>query len=147
MAATTADLVNQFIELDRRKKQADDDLEAIKEEMAQLEPQIMERFENAGMQSMKSKSGVVLYIRRQLFAGAAEGATVLLTESLKSAGLGDLVKEAVNAQRLSSWVTEFEAEHFNGTKVRPDDLVQAMPPELRDSLKVIEKYSLRTKKG
>ena len=29
MAATTADLVNQFIELDKKKKQADDDLEAI----------------------------------------------------------------------------------------------------------------------
>ena len=147
MAATTADLVNQFIELDAKKKQADDDLEAIKEQMAELEPQIMERFENAGMQSMKSKQGVVLYIRRQLFAGAVEGATVLLTESLKSAGLGDLVKEAVNSQRLSSWVTEFEAEHFNGSKVRPEELIEAMPAELKESLKVTEKFSLRTKKG
>lgn len=147
MAATTADLVNEFIELDELRKTKEREAEKIKERMTELESQIMDRFENAGMQSMKSKSGVVLYIRRQLFAGAAEGATVLLTESLKLAGLGDLVKEAVNSQRLSSWVTEFEAEHFNGAKVRPDDLVQAMPAELRESLKVTEKYSLRTKKG
>lgn len=40
MAATTADLVNRFIELDAQKKKADDDLEAIKLQLAELEPQI-----------------------------------------------------------------------------------------------------------
>ena len=78
MAATTADLVNEYIELDDRRKGKEGEVDKLKERMAELEPQIMERFENAGMQSMKSKQGTVIYIRRDLWAGAKEGAEVLL---------------------------------------------------------------------
>lgn len=147
MAATTADLVNRFIELDAQKKKADDDLEAIKLQLAELEPQIMERFENAGIQSMKAKSGQTVYVRRDLRAGAVEGAGVMLMESLKSAGLGDLVKEAINHQRLSSWVREFEEQTFGGAKVKPDELLAKMPDGLQTTLKVTEQFSLRCKKG
>lgn len=147
MAATTADLVNQFIELDEKKKKADEDLEAIKSQMAEIEPQIMERFENAGMQSMKSKGGQVVYIRRDLRAGAVDGSSMLLMESLKSEGLGDLVKEAINHQRLSSWVREFEEQTFGGAKVKPEELVAKLPSGLQSTLKITEQFSLRCKKG
>lgn len=147
MAATTADLVNQFIELDEKKKKTDEDLEAIKSQMAKLETQIMERFENAGMQSMKSKDGQVVYIRRDLRAGAVDGASVLLMEALKSAGAGDLVKEAINHQRLSSWVREIEEEKFAGAKVKPEELLATFPASLQSTLKITEQFSLRCKKG
>jgi len=147
MAATTADLVNQFIELDEKRKKMEGDVDKLKEELQKLEPQIMERFENAGMQSMKSKSGVVVYIRRDLWAGAAEGADALLLEALKTVGLGDMVKEKVNTQTLSAYIREAEREHFAGAASEIPKLISVLPEPLRGAVAITEKFSLRTRKG
>lgn len=147
MAATTADLVNQFIELDEKRKKLEGDVDAIKEELKIIEPQIMERFENAGMQSMKSKSGVVIYVRRDLWAGAAEGADALLPEVLKTVGLGDMVKERVNTQTLSAYIREAEREHFGGVATEIPKLITVLPEPLQGAVAITEKFSLRTRKG
>lgn len=147
MAATTADLVNEFIELDEQRKKKEADVESIKDRLKELEPQIMERFENAGMQSMKSKQGTTLYIRRELWAGAAEGAEVLLLERLKAIGLGDMVKEKVNTMTLSAYVREVEKETFNGQTVKPDEILKALPEPLQAAVSLNEKFSLRTRKS
>jgi DNA-binding ferritin-like protein len=146
MAATTADLVNEFIELDEQRKGKEGEVDKIKERMAELEPVILERFENAGMQSMKSKMGATIYIRRELWSGAAEGSEVLLLEVLKSIGMGDLVKEKVNTQTLSAYVREVEKETFNGAAVDPNELIKALPEQLQPVLKVTQKFSLRTRR-
>jgi len=147
MAATTADLVNRFIELDEQRKAKEGEIDAIKEELAALEPQIMERFENAGMQSMKSKQGTTLYIRRELWAGAAEGSENVLLHTLKVIGLGDMVKEKVNTQTLSAYVREQEKEHFNGSVRKPDEIISILPAPLQAAVALTEKFSLRTRKG
>ena len=146
MAATTADLVNEFIELDEQRKGKEGEVENIKERMAELEPEIMKRFENAGMQSMKSKMGQTIYIRRELWASAAEGAEVLLLETLKAIGLGDMVKEKINTQTLSAYVREVEKDSFNGQAVDPVELIKVLPDQLQPALKVTQKFSLRTRK-
>jgi predicted nuclease with TOPRIM domain len=146
MAATTADLVNEFIELDEQRKGKEGEVEKIKERMAELEPEIMKRFENAGMQSMKSKMGRTIYIRRELWASAAEGAEVLLLETLKAIGLGDMVKEKINTQTLSAYVREVEKDSFNGQAVDPVELIKVLPDQLQPALKVTQKFSLRTRK-
>jgi len=147
MAATTADLVNRFIELDEQRKAKEGEVDAIKEELRLLEPLLMERFENAGMQSMKSAKGTTLYIRREIWAGAAEGAEELLLSSLKAVGLGDMVKEKVNTQTLSAYVREVEKERFAGAAVSPFEIVQALPEPLRKVVAINEKHSLRTRKS
>jgi len=147
MAATTADLVNRFIELDEQRKAKEGEVDAIKEELRLLERLLMERFENAGMQSMKSAKGTTLYIRRELWAGAAEGAGELLLSSLKAVGLGDMVEEKVNTQTLSAYVREVEKERFAGAAVSPHEIVQALPEPLRKVVVVNEKHSLRTRKS
>lgn len=146
MAATTADLVNEFIELDEQRKGKEGEVDKIKERIAALEPQILERFENAGMQSMKSKMGQTIYIRRELWSGAVEGAEVLLLEVLKSIGLGDMVKEKVNTQTLSAYVREVEKNVFNGSAVDPTELIKVLPETLQPVLKVTQKFSLRTRR-
>lgn len=146
MAATTADLVNRFIDLDEQRKRKEGEVDTIKEELALLEPLIMERFENAGMQSMKSAQGATIYIRRELWASAADGAELLLLESLKAIGLGDMVKEKVNTQTLSAFVREQEKEHFPGV-TRPEDIMKVLPQQLQYALKLTEKFSLRTRKS
>ena len=146
MAATTADLVNEFIDLDKERKGKEGDVEKIKKRMAELEPEIIKRFENAGMQSMKTKTGETCYIRRELWASAAEGAGELLLEVLKAIGLGDMVKEKVNTQTLSAYVREAEKDLFNGLAVDPKELVAALPATLQPALKVSQVFSLRTRK-
>ena len=148
MAATTADLVNEFIELDEQRKGKDSEIDKIKERMAELEPQIMERFENAGMQSMKSTQGTVIYVRRDLWSGAKEGADVLLLEALKSVGLGDMVKEKVNTQTLSAYVREQEKEQFGqNVSAKPEEIIGVLPEPLRNAIAITERFSLRTRKG
>lgn len=148
MAATTADLVNRFIELEEMRKSREGEIDEIKKEVAELEPQIMERFENAGMQSMKSKQGTVIYVRRDLWAGAKEGADVLLLEALKSVGLGDMVKEKVNTQTLSAYIREQEKEQFGANvAAKPEEIIGVLPEGLREAVNITEKFSLRTRKG
>lgn len=148
MAATTADLVNEFIELDEQRKGKEGEIDKIKERMTELEPLIMERFENAGMQSMKSTQGTVIYVRRDLWAGAKEGAEVLLLEALKAVGLGDMVKEKVNTQTLSAYVREQEKEQFGANvSAKPEQIIEVLPEGLRNAVNITEKFSLRTRKG
>lgn len=146
MAATTADLVNEFIELDEQRKGKEGEVEKIKERMAELEPEIMKRFENAGMQSMKSKQGSTIYIRREIWASAAEGAEVLLLEVLKTIGLGDMVKEKCNTSTLSAYVREIEKDSFNGTAARPEELIKVLPAPLQAAISLAERFSLRTRR-
>lgn len=148
MAATTADLVNEFIELDEQRKGKEGEIDKIKERMTELEPQIMERFENAGIQSMKSKQGTVIYIRRDLWSGAKDGADVLLLEALKSVGLGDMVKEKVNTSTLSAYVREQEKEQFGANvTASPEEIIGVLPEALRGAIAITERFSLRTKRG
>lgn len=148
MAATTADLVNEFIELDEQRKGKEGEIDKIKERMTELEPLIMERFENAGMQSMKSKQGTVIYIRRDLWAGAKDGAEVLLLESLKAVGLGDMVKEKCNTSTLSAYIREQEKDQFgSNVTASPAEIIGVLPEGLRDAINITERFSLRTRKG
>lgn len=146
MAATTADLVNRFIELSELRKTKEGEVDEIKDELALLEPQILERFENAGMQSMKSTQGQVVYVRRELWAGAQEGCDELLADALKRNGLGDLVRERINTQTLSSYVREVEKAQFNGSVRRPDEILPLLPDGLQQTIKLSEKFSVRARK-
>jgi len=146
MAATTADLVNRFIELDEQRKAKEGEVDAIKEELKLLEPLLMERFENAGMQSMKSRSGVTVYISRKLWASPKEGNHAGLVAALQSIGLNDMVKTQCNTQTLSAYIREREQELFGG-KSSPDELTQKLPEEIRPFIAITEKFDLKARKS
>ena len=146
MAATTKTLVNQFVKWSRVKKKHDAEVEKAKEELAKLETEILARWEEAGIQSQKLKGGGTVHIRREVWAGKVPddpNAEVLLLEGLKSAGLGDLVKEKVNTQTLSSWVREKQKEMFGDKEVAPEELLAALPPALHTSMRITETFKLR----
>ena len=146
MAATTKTLVNKFVKWSRVKKKHDAKLEKAKEELEKLEKEILARWEEAGIQSQKLKGGVTVHIRREVWAGKIQddpNAEVLLLEGLKSAGLGDLVKEKVNTQTLSSWVREKQKELFGEKEVAPEELLKALPEALQSTMRITETYKLR----
>lgn len=146
MAATTKTLVNQFVKWSRVKKKHDAELEKANEELRNLEAEILKRFEEAGLQSMKLTDGATVHIRREVWAGQVQdvdNAEFMLLEGLKSAGLGDLVKEKVNTQTLSSWVREKQKEIFGDKKVAPEELLAALPEPLHQTMRITETYKLR----
>ena len=146
MAETTKALVSQFVKLTRAKKKHEGDLAKISEELDKLDPKIRKRFEEAGIQSMKLKGGPNVHVHRVLWAGMLKdvpNAEILMLEGLKSAGLGDMVKEKVNTQTLSAWVREQEKEHFGTKIVSPEELIKVLPEPLQLTLKVTETFKLR----
>lgn len=146
MAVTTADLVNEFIALDAKRKALEGDVDKLKEQLAVLEPQIMQRFENAGMQSMKSTSGVTLYINRQLWASPRNGDHATLVAALREIGLTDMIKTQCNTQTLSAYIREQEKDLFTG-KASPDELIAKLPPVLQSCVEISEKFGLRAKRS
>lgn len=146
MAATTADLVNSFLDLDQRIRAKEGELDKLKEARADLEAILLDRFEHAGMQSMKAIDGTVVYVRRDLWASAETGQEARLHDRLKQMGLGDMVREKVNTQTLSAYIRECEAAGL-GRQGTVDEILQLLPPDLRGTVRLSERFSLRTKKG
>lgn len=146
MAATTKTLVNQFVKWTRVKKKHDAELDKAKEELGKLETEILKRFEEAGISSMKLKTGGTVHIRREVWAGMLKdvpNAEMLLLEGLKSAGCGDLVKEKVNTQTLSSWVREQAKEQFGDVEKSPEEILAILPEQLQSAMRITEAFKLR----
>lgn len=135
----------EFQALTERKAAIDAELKGIKARLADLEPRLLEFMTEMGMQSIKA-GGRTFYIHRQLWAGKlADADPHQFAEIMRALGLGDMVKESVNAQTLSSWVREQAAE-LDGAAT-PEEIVAALPEELRGIVKISEVYSVRSRKS
>jgi hypothetical protein len=155
MAATTADLVRKFIELDEQKRTHEGALEKVKKQLALLETELMARFEHSGMQRL-NVDGVTVYLHRQIWAKAANGDHVTATHALKEVGLGHMVEERFNAQTLSAWVRERKRETEEALRdddpnhkpvvLAPEELRKVLGEPLTSALDISEKFSLRTRK-
>jgi hypothetical protein len=151
MAASTKDLVNSFVKLDQKIKKKEGEVDTMKEERAALETQLLQRFQDGGIASMKTALKVNVYIRRDLWAGAAnkENKAELFLALKDLPETRDLVQETVNSQTLSSFVREKARECFgdNLETTKPEDIVKALPEALQSVISVTEKFSLRTSKS
>lgn len=126
--------MRRYVELTKRKRQTEEDLDGLKKELARLEGQLLEDFERAGVDSMRI-DGMTVYPHRQLFANARDGDKERAVEALRACGLDDYVKEQFNTQSLSAYVREL------------DELEEPLPQPLAEALDVHEKYTLRVRKA
>lgn len=150
MSATTKDLVNKFIKLDQLIKGKEGEVEDLKKERAALEALLLPRFQEGGIASMKSSSKVTVYLRRDVWAGAKDGDKASLYAAMRTIPeTASMVQETVNSQTFSAYVREKAREHFGDAlnTAKPEDLVQALPEELRALVNVTEKFSLRATKS
>ncbi len=127
--------LKRYVALAIAKKQAETDLDEIKEKMRVLEEYMMDNMAKSGQQSIRI-NGHTVYLHRQLWAAPANGADHLHI-ALKAEGYGDLVEPKINSQRLSALVREFE---------RDEEGMPIMPGGLHEAIKVTEKYSVRVRK-
>lgn len=126
--------MRRYVELTKRKRQAEGELDELKKELSRLETKLLEDFERAGVDSMRI-DGMTVYPHRQLFANARDGDKERAVEALRACGLDDYVKEQFNTQSLSAYVREL------------DELEEPLPPPLAEALDIHEKYTLRVRKA
>lgn len=150
MSATTKDLMKKFIKLDQAIKKREGEVDALKKEKGPLEEELLRRFQEGGIASMKSTAGVTVALRRDLWSGAAEGNKDALHAALKALpDTAHMVKETVNSQTFSAWVRERIADHFgeDAKKKAVEQLIAALPLQLQLVTTITEKYSLRATKS
>lgn len=150
MAASTKDLVKRFAKLDLQIKKKEDEANALRAERDALEAQLLQRFQEGGMASMKLTGGVIVYLRRDLYAGAKDKDSHLLIDAIKQIpDIAAMVQEKVNAQTLAAYVRERGRDYFGDAfdSTPPEKLLDALPAPLQPVIAITERFSLRTKKG
>lgn len=120
-------LAKKVGELIARKRSLEEDLRAVKDEIATLEPELLNEFTECQMDRLQVPVGnekVTLYIHRQLWAKPKDGDRQAVISTLKTCGLSDFVTENYNSNTLSAYVRERLA---NGDQLQPtlDSVIEA----------------------
>jgi hypothetical protein len=148
------DMLRRYVELETLRRKHEADLKEAKSELELLQRQLLQVFEQNGIQNMKV-NGMTVFLYRQLWAGIAkQGQEATVEErttacnALKQANLGIYVYEQFNSQSISAYVREAVK---NGDEL-PECFVMLergrnVGPEHFGKIAVTEKYELRTRKS
>jgi hypothetical protein len=131
-------LVRRFAELTARKRKLSSDLDEVKSDLDALQEQILDMMGANGVASLKvdtDEGRFTVFPTRTLWAGALEGDYERACVALKMAGMGDLVEERFNTQRLSAVVREMET---TGTP---------FPESFEGAIKITETFKLGVRKA
>lgn len=139
----------KYVRLHERKEQLNDELTKVKAEIAKLEEGLLEYFQRHGLQNLGA-GGRKVYIHRQIFASLPNKAEA--HRLLREHGFGDLVEDRVVPQRLAAWVREqlTEVEQNEGEIPADSESLSTrlpLPEELKQQIKVTEKFSVRVRKS
>jgi len=125
--------VTLYTELAGEISQLEAKLTGLKSRREKLKDGVLAYFERHGVQN-HTANGITLYVRRELWAGRAEGVTgEEFTEAVQAAGLGQFVKVGVSTQSFSAYCRELDED---GTPV------EEMHPELAGKIKVTETFKI-----
>jgi len=102
-----SDIVAEYADKMAERRKLDAEVNALKTELAILEERLVEEFGQAGIQNIKTSAGQTVYLNREVFAKLVGDQKKAYT-ALRRAGLGDFIKDTVNAQTLRAWVKEMD---------------------------------------
>lgn len=139
MSLATKTVVKPYVALVKKKLLLQQQLDDAKARLAELEPKIVEAFQDEGIQSTKIDDYTV-YLNRQLWAGAADDKQAMC-DALKvfpDDTWSFLVKDNVNVQTLSARVRECEMN---------EDGMPILPEALKDLIKVAEVFKIGARKA
>ena len=122
-----SDMVADYAALTAERRKLESEVNAIKRDLADREAKLVEAFGEAGIQNIKTASGQTVYLNREIFARLA-GDQEEAHAAFRHAGLGDLIKEVINAQTLRAYVREMD---------------EALPEGLQPYIDVTEVYRMR----
>jgi hypothetical protein len=127
-------LLDRYHGLKDRKTALEDELKAINAAVETVNDVLVDKFVESETTKV-SKGGFTYHMNTRLFASPKEGCKAELYDWLKVNGYGDLVKETVYAQTLSSQVKEWK------------EVDGAIPEGADRYLSVHEKVTINIRKG
>jgi len=119
--------MQKFVELEQKKKQLEWDLQRIKDEMTAVETDIIDDLIDNDVDKV-SVRGRLLYPKRQVVANVHNKQAAI--EAIKKAGLTEYVGESYNANQISAYLRECDAEG------------RELPEEFRGIIEPYEKVKL-----
>jgi len=120
-------MVAEYAALTAERRKLEVEVNAIKRDLEDREAKLVEAFGEAGIQNIKTASGQTVYLNREIFARLA-GDQEEAHAAFRQAGLGDFIKEVVNAQTLRAYVREMD---------------EVLPEGLQPYIDVTEIYRMR----
>lgn len=134
----------KYAQLEVERRELEDRLEAVKEEMTAMQPELLEVMLEGELDKI-TLAGITFSPRRRLYAAPAEGFSKHdVAEALVACDLGDYVKSDYNANSLSAYVAAFDKE--TDEVLTPADIQERLPEGLRQCLRVGEIWSIGTTK-
>lgn len=125
----------RFVQLEKSRKELKAKLKVIDEERCLLIPVLLRTFVDNGIKDFPI-DGRRCYPRRTIYCGSQEGKVEQLVDALIARGCKQLV--APQTMRFSAWYRELdEAAGIDG---------DPMPEDLKDLMKVSEKFIVATRK-
>ena len=100
-------LVAEYAQKTEQRRKIDAESKRLATDIAALDEKLVEAFAQAGIQNIKTKTGQTVYLNREVFAKLIGDHKKALT-AFRRAGLGDFVKETVNANTLRAYVREMD---------------------------------------
>lgn len=137
--------LRQFLAMHEKKRALEAELETVKEQMAVLEAELLQQFEQEGVSSMKV-NGKTVYLDQKKWAGVAPGASrEAAIQAIKEAGLDMYVKEDFSTQSLSAYVRELLAQAPLEIQMDKSRWHEVLPPTFEGVISVTERVSLRVR--
>ena len=131
-APPTTTLATQYAVGDARRKALEEELKTHKEGMAIIEAQLLERFAQEGVKSIRTNKGLV-YLHKQTWASCSDPAELAKT------AWAWLVKGSVNSQTLSAQVRELPVDEETDES--------QIPEAIKPFITVTGKFSVRVRGG
>ena len=125
--STIVTLVSEYANLTKKRRDLEAEANRLKTELLAIEEKLVEEFSQAGVQNVKTTAGQTVYLNREVFAKLVGDQKKAYT-ALRRAGLGDFVKETVNAQTLRAYVREVD---------------EVLPKGLQPYIDITEVYRMR----
>jgi hypothetical protein len=127
VAESISDLVSTYAKWTNQRRDLEAQVNILKTDLSGLEEKLVNLFAEAGIQNIKTKTGETVYLNREVFAKLVGDQKKAYT-AFRRAGLGDFVKETLNAQTLRAWVREVD---------------EVLPKGLQPYINITEIYRMR----
>lgn len=118
------DKVKRYAEVLAEKTELESKLKAVKKELADLEPDVLDFFSEYGVQS-QNIGGFTLYINSKVWVSVKEEGF----DALRANGLESYIEPKVNGNRISAHVREYMALH-------DIDDIDDLPEWMRESMTI-----------
>ncbi len=115
MSDVMKELLKKYIEVERKKRRLESELQEVKAELQEIADQVLDLFETAGLQNIKLDDGVTIALRTDIRARIPADKREEAYEEFKRQGLDGLVKETIHPKTLESWVREYAG--LNGVEL------------------------------